>query len=317
MAFYTLLVLAKALSFSMRTLSFLLVCFLFLTKLPLQAQELRATVTVNAPQLTIIDRKVINEFETVVTDYLNNTRFTDEDYEREERIECNFTFSISSETNEREFNAELLIQSSRPVYGSDYSTTLINYLDKPAKIQYEQYQPIEYAKNSFTSSLSSLLTFYANIIIGLDKDTFAPMAGEPFYREAENVVNLIPSSVTGGDKEWTNSGGQRSRFRLMQELLNPRARPYRQMAYQYHRKGLDVMSGDAIAGRTVMAQSLENLRDVHSDIPNSLLINIFTASKTQELIDVFSASPPAERKAIYQLLSTVDPAKLNQFRTLR
>jgi len=301
----------------MRLTFLILVCLLFIAKVSVQAQELRATVTINAPQLTIIDRKVITEFETVVTDYLNNTRFTDEIYENEERISCNFTFSIVSETNEREFNAELLIQSSRPVYGSDYSTTLINYLDKPAKIQYEQFQPIEFAKNSFTSSLSSLLTFYANILIGLDKDSFAPMAGEPFYREAENVVNLLPSSVTGNDKDWTNSGSQRSRFRLMQELLNPRARPYRQMSYQYHRKGLDVMAGDAVAGRTVMAKSMENLRDVHSDIPNSLLINIFTASKEQELIDVFIASPPTERKGVYQILSTVDPAKLNKFRTLR
>jgi len=301
----------------MRNFFLLLVCFFVLVNVPVKAQELRAIVTINAPQLTIIDRKVINEFETVVTDYLNNTRFTDEFYEPEERISCNFTFSITSETNEREFNADLLIQASRPVYGSDYSTTLINYLDKPAKIQYEQYQPIEFAKNSFTSSLSSLLTFYANLIIGLDKDSFAPMAGEPFYREAEQVVNLLPSGVVGNDNGWTNSGGQRSRFRLMQELLNPRARPYRQLSYQYHRKGLDVMSSDAVAGRTVMAKGLENLRDVHSDIPNSLLINIFTASKEQELIDVFSASPPAERKAVYQVLSTVDPAKLNKFRVLR
>jgi len=143
------------------------------------------------------------------------------------------------------------------------------------------------------------------------------MEGEQTYREAENVVKLLPSSVTGTDTEWSNSGGQRSRFRLMQELLNPRARPYRQLSYQYHRMGLDVMSSDAVAGRTVMAKSLENLRDVHSDIPNSLLINIFTASKSQELVDVFSASPPMERKAVYQVLSTVDPAKLNQFRVLR
>ncbi len=301
----------------MRNQFLLLISLLFLASIPVQAQELRATVTVNAPQLTIIDRKVINEFETVVTDYLNNTRFTDEVYEQEERIDCNFTFTISSETNEREFTAELLIQASRPVYGSDYSTTLINYLDKPAKIQYEQFQPIEFAQNSYTSSLSSLLTFYANIIIGVDKDSFAPMSGEPFYREAENVVNLLPSGVTSNDNGWTNSGGQRTRFRLLQELLNPRARPYRQMSYDYHRKGLDLMESDPVAGRTVMAQSIEKLRDVHSDIPNSLLINIFTASKSQELIEVFSASPPTERKAVYQVLSTVDPAKLNTFRTLR
>jgi hypothetical protein len=301
----------------MRNLFLILVSLLFLVKVPAQAQELRAIVTINAPQLTIIDRKVINEFEKVVTSYLNNTRFTDEFFEPEERIDCNFTFTISSETNEREFTAELLIQSSRPVFGSDYSSTLINYLDKPAKIQYEEFQPIEFNQNSFTSSLSSLLTFYAYLIIGVDADTYAPLAGEEYYRQAENVVTLLPAAVINNDNAWTNSGGQRTRFRLLLELLNPRARPYRQLLYDYHRKGLDVLESDPVAGRTVMAQSIENLRDVHSDIPNSILINIFTASKSQELIDVFTASPPTERKAVYQVLSTVDPAKLNVFRTLR
>ena len=282
-----------------------------------EAQELKANVTVNAPQLTIIDRRVMDEFETVVSDYLNNTRFTDEVYEPEERIACNVTFTVSSETNEREFTVELLIQASRPVFGSDYSTTLINYLDKPARIQYEQYQPIEFAQNSFTSSLSSLLTFYAYIIIGMDKDSFSPMGGETYFREAENIVNLLPNNVTASDRDWTNSGSQRSRFRLLQEILNPRARPYRQMIYQYHRKGLDVMSSDPVAGRTVMAQSMENLRDVHSDIPNSLLINNFTASKSQEIVDVFVVAPQTQRTGLYQLLSTVDPSKLGTFRDLR
>ena len=281
------------------------------------AQELNATVTVNAPQLTLIDPQVIEEFETSVSTFLNSTRFSEEVYEDDERITTNFTFTITQETNESEFVAELLVQSARPVYGSDYQTTLINWLDKPAVIQYEQFQPLEYSKTTYTTSLVALLTFYANIIIGMDKDSFAPLAGEPYYRQAEQVMAVIPPAVVNRDKSWGRSGGQRSRYRFLTEILNPRARPYRQMLYDYHRQGIDVMNEDAVAGRAVMGSSIENLRDVRSDIPSSLLINNFTSAKTQELLDVFLPAPPTQRKAVYAVVAEIDPSNINKFRKLR
>jgi len=282
-----------------------------------RAQELNATVTVNAPQLTIIDPKVIEEFETSVQTFLNTTRFTEEVYETDERITTNFTFSIVQESSENEFIAELLVQSARPVYGSDYKTTLINWLDKPAVIQYEQFQPLEYSRTTYTSSLVALLTFYANIVIGMDKDSFAPLAGEPYFRQAEQVMAVIPQGFVGRDKAWSPSGGQRSRYRLLTEILNPRARAYRQLIYDYHRQGIDVMAEDAVAGRAVMGAALENLRKVRSDIPSSLLITNFTSSKSQELIDVFLPAPPVERKAVYAIVAEIDPANINKFRMLR
>jgi len=285
--------------------------------LGLHAQELNSIVTVNAPQLTIIDPAVIQEFEESVQSFLNQTQFTDETYERDERITANFTFSITTETSESEFVAELLVQSARPVYGSDYQTTLINYLDRPATIQYEQYQPLEFSQNTFTSSIVALLTFYANIIIGMDKDSFAPMAGERYFRNAEQILSTIPPAIQNRDKGWSNSGSQRSRYRLLQEILNPRARPYRQMVYDYHRQGIDIMASDAVAGRAVMGTAMENLRKIRSDVPNSILLSNWSAAKTQELLDVFLPAPPAERKAAYQVLATIDPSNIGKFRALR
>ena len=296
---------------------FLASCLLAAATAALRAQELNATVTVNAPQLTLIDPKVIEEFETSVRTFLNTTRFTDEPYEEAERITTNFTFTITQESTESEFVADLLVQSARPVYGTDYKTTLINWLDKPAVIEYEQFQPLEYSRTTYTSSLVALLTFYANIVIGMDADSFAPQAGEPYFRQAEQVMSVIPPNVSAKDKAWGRAGSQRSRYRLLQEILNPRARPYRQMIYDYHRQGIDVMAADAVAGRAVMGASLENLRKVRSDIPSSLLLNNFTSAKTQELLDVFNLAPPTERKAVYAVVAEVSPSNINKFRTLR
>ncbi len=281
------------------------------------AQELNATVTVNAIQLTIFDPAVIEEFEEAVSNFLNNTQFSEQQYEPEERITANFTFTITSEVSETQFLAEMLVQSARPVYGSDYQSTLINYLDKPAVIEYEQYQPLEFSQNTFTTQLVALLSFYANIIIGMDKDSFAPMAGETAFRRAEQIMSTIPPAVSGRDKSWSNSGNQRSRYRLMQEILNPRARPYRQLMYDYHRQGIDLMSADPVAGRVVMGASLENLNKLRSDVPNSLLISNFSSAKTEEIIDVFLPAPVAERRAAYQILANVDPSNINKFRMLR
>ena len=292
-------------------------CLLALLPASARAQELRATVTVNAPNLTIIDRKVMDEFETVVREFLNQTQFTDYTYEDTERIECNFTFTVQSERDERIFETDLLVQSSRPVYGTDYVTTVLNYADGRGIIEYEQYQPLIYSRDAFTSSLVSLLAFHAHVVIAADRDTFEPFGGETTLRQAENILVQVSPAAQSLDRDWTSTGGQRSRFRLMQEWLNPRARLFRQALYDYHRRGLDLMGTDAIAGRTTMARSLTSLERVRTNIPNSLLLSIFSAAKTQELVEVFSASPPPERASVYQVMTAIDPANINRLRAIR
>ncbi len=282
----------------------------------LRAQELRATVTVNAPELKIIDRTVIKEFENVVREFLNQTQFTQERYENEERIDCNFTFTINREISPSSFEVDLLVQSSRPVFGSDYKTTLINFSDQNTIIQYEQYQPLDYSEQSFTTSLVALLSFHALVIIGTDKDSFAPLAGTPFYAAADQIVATVPNNVTTTDPGWGITR-QRSRFNLLREYQNPRARTYRQLLYDYHRRGLDVMASDPIAGRTVMARSLASLEKVRSDIPNSLLLSVFSSSKTEELLSVFTPAPPAERQGVYAVMTSIDPINVTKLRSIR
>lgn len=305
----------------MRTLPSLLLAAALLvlaTALPgaLRAQELRAQVTVNAPNLTIIPRQVMDEFENVVTEFLNNTQFTELEYEERERIECNFTFTVNQEIDERQFRVDLLIQSARPVFGSDYQTTLINFSDQNTLIQYEQYQPLEYSELTYTTPLVSLLSFYAHLIIATDQDSFSPMSGTDTYQRAEQIVAALPNDVTTADRGWTNNI-QRSRLNLLREYLNPRARTYRQLLYDYHRRGLDVMSTDPIAGRAVMSQSLGTLEKIRSDIPNSLLLSIFSSSKTEELLSVYAPATPQERQAVYAVMTSIDPINVTKLRGIR
>ena len=283
---------------------------------PAAAQELRANVTVNAPNLTIIPRAVMTEFENVVTEFLNNTQFTELQYEEEERIECNFTFTVTAEVDERVFRADLLIQSARPVFGSDYQSTLLNWLDQNAVIEYEQYQPLDYSELQYTSSLVSLLSFYAHVIIATDQDSFSPLGGTDTYQRAEQLLAGLPNNVTSTDRSWTNTQ-QRGRFNLLREYLNPRARNYRQALYDYHRLGLDVMGTDPIAGRTVMGRSLQKLEQVRSDIPNSLLLSIFSSAKTEELLSVFAPATPQERQSVYQVMTSIDPINVTKLRAIR
>ena len=284
------------------------------TSLP--AQELLAQVTVNAPNLVTIPRATMTEFENVVTEFLNNTQFTELEYEEEERIECNFTFTVTQEIDERQFQVDLLIQSARPVFGTDYQSTLINWSDANALIQYEQYQPLEYSELTFTTPLVSLLSFYAHLIIATDQDSFAPMGGTDTYQRAEQIIAALPNNVTAADKKWTNQI-QRSRFSLLREYLNPRARTYRQLLYDYHRRGLDVMGTDPIAGRATMSQSLATLEKIRSDIPNSLLLSIFSSSKTEELLSVYAPATPQERQAVYAVMTSIDPINVTKLRGIR
>ena len=290
---------------------------LVLAKAPLHAQELQATVTVSAPQLTIIDPSVMDEFERVVTEFLNNTSFTGEVYEEHERINCSFNFNVQQELDDVTFISDVLVQSSRPVFKSDYSTTLFNYLDSRARVRYEQYQPMDYNPNTFINDLTALLSFYAHIIIGVDKDSFSPLGGENSFRLADQLVSQLPPNLVDADKGWSLQGNQNSRFRLLQEFLNPRARPFRQMMYDYHINGLDQMAEDPIAGRTIMASSMTDLPKVRQDIPNSLLLGSFSIAKAQELVSVFAPATPKEKENVYTVMTSIDPTNANKYRALR
>lgn len=297
----------------MRRLVFL-VCLLF-PALMLEAQELNCNVRINIQKLQTVDPAVFETLEQSIRDFMNNTSWTNEDFTQAERIDCNILLTIQEELSPTSFSASLNIQSSRPIYNSDYQTALLNHIDQDLQFSYQQFQPLQFSANTFNDNLSSVLSFYAYVILGLDFDSFALYGGEPYFQTAQDILNATPQN--GQFKGWRSMDGNRNRFWMVENLLSPRVRPYREAMYNYHRYGLDMMAEKPNEGRAVIAQYLDNLQDVYQNYPNSMILQMFLNSKSDEIIEIFKRGTPDEKTKAIRIMSRIDATNANEYRTIR
>jgi hypothetical protein len=280
----------------------------------LPAQELDVSVSINTPKLQTADPKVFETLKTTLEEFMNNQKWTGDVFEQEERIKVDIVMTISKELAANTFEAELSFQSIRPVFGSTYQTPMFKHLDKDVTFTYQQYQPLEYSQTSFIDNLSSVMSYYAYIIIGLDYESFSPFGGEPYFQTAQDIVNRVPPTISSSVPGWRSVDGNRNRYWLVENLLSPRVRPYRQAIYDYHRQGLDVMHNDVTTGRAVMALAIESLNDVNKTYPNSMILQVFASSKADEIIEIFKAAGPQEKDKIVRTMEKVDPPKASAYR---
>jgi hypothetical protein len=289
---------------------------LFLT-LALPAQELDVTVTVNTPTLQMADPRVFQELRSAIQAFMNNQKWTNESYLPEERIKVSLVLTVSQEFSAVSFGGEMAIQAVRPVYGSSYETPLMSHLDRDVTFTYEQFQPLEFSETTFNDNLSSILSFYAFVIIGLDHDSFAPFGGEPYYQKAQDVLNTIPQSVTATNKGWRSIDGNRNRYWIIENILSPRVRDFRQAYYDYHRQALDIMHQDVTAGRVIMLQAIEDIAQVNQTYPNAMIIQMFTNAKSNEIVEIYKQGTPAEKNRIVQSMSRIDASNASKYRAIR
>lgn len=278
------------------------------------AQELEVKVTVNTPKLQTASPEVFETLEKAIEEFMNNQKWTSEAFENEERISLNLVLTISKELSANTFEGELSLQSIRPVYGSAYSSPMFKHLDKDVVFTYEQYQPLEFSETNYLNNLTSILGYYAYIVLGMDFDSFAAFGGEPYYQLAQDIVNRIPPNVAGSVPGWRSTEGNRNRYWLIENILSPRCRPFRQAIYDYHRHGLDFMQEDVAAGRAVMADAIDALNGVNRSYPNSMILQVFASTKADEIIEIFKAAPPQEKTKIVQTMSSVDPPRASNYR---
>lgn len=290
---------------------------LFFFPLLAQSQELNCTVKVNIQKLQTVDPQVFETLEQSIAEFMNNTKWTNDVFNTQERINCNVLLTVQEELSPTTFKADLAIQASRPTYNSDYETALINHIDRDVTFEYEQYQPIIYSRNVFNDNLSAVLSFYAYIILGLDYDSFALYGGEPHLQMAQEIVNNIPSAAAAANKGWRSIDGNRNRFWIIENLLSPRVRPLRQTWYEYHRHGLDLMVDDTPAGRAVLAKSLEALLSVEQSYPNSMIVQMFNNTKRNEIIEIFKQASREEKQQVIQVMSRVDAPNSAEYRNIR
>lgn len=283
-----------------------------------KAQEFNTKVIVNTPQLQTADPKIFNTLKTSIRDMFNNTKWTEDQFEPEERIEVTLTLNITEEISATAFKANLAINASRPVFNSNYETVIFNYQDQDIQFTYEEYQPVEFSKNVFQDNLSSILGFYAYTLLGLDYDSFSELGGDTYFQEAQNIVSTIPSNVAQSVGGWTSiESGQRNRYWLIENILNPRMIPYRKAMYLYHRGGLDRMADDLGSGITACATAITQIAEAHKAYRNTLIVQIFTLSKGTEILQIFVGAEQTQKQRVYRAMIQVDAANASKYNVLR
>lgn len=279
-----------------------------------QAQELNARVQVLAPNISNINKKNLELLQNTIRDFLNNNKWTSETYLPQERIECNFVITVTNWDGSAGYSAEAQIQSSRPVYGSSYYSTLLNINDKDFDFNYNDGQSLDFSDQNFIGNLSSLLGYYAYTIIGLDRDSFSKLNGTPLYLKAQNVLNV---AQTSGNKGWKAFDGLRNRYWLNENLLNNVFKELRVFIYDYHRNGLDKLQDNVANGAKGIIDLLPALQQMDKQKLGSIFPNVYFASKAEEITNVLSNCLPQDKIKAYNLLSEIDPANIGKYEALK
>lgn len=278
-----------------------------------QSQELNARVQVLAPQVSNINKSSVESLQKIIRDFLNNNKFTNENYQPSERIDCNFVITISAWDGGSNFTAEAQIQSSRPIFNTNYNSTLLNMSDKNFDFQYNDGATIDFSDQNYISNISSLLSFYAYTIIGLDKDSFSNMGGTSNFKSAQNVINLAQSS---GSKGWKAADGLRNRFWMSENLLNSIFSPLRKFIYAYHINGMDVLS-EGTKGSTQILNALADLQLMDKQKLGSIFPNVYLTAKAEEISNVLSKLNFQDKIKAYTALVEIDPANISKYEILK
>jgi hypothetical protein len=281
--------------------------------------EINATVRVSTPQLQKTDRRVFDQLEIALKEFLNNTKWTQDVFEPEERIKCSFILTISEEQDNNTFKGELAVQATRPVYGSGLETPILSHLDKDVVISYEQNQPVEFVIDQVDNpNLSALFAYYVYVILGMDYDSFSLYGGDPYMLSAQQIVTNIQNSTSNSTPGWRPASGDKSRSRywLAENLLSPRVKPFRGAMYSYYRKGLDVMSTNLDQGKESVLNSLEEIDKVSSAYFNAMVVQMFINAKRDELVEMWKVGKPVQKERVIQIMSKIDPANGQRYREI-
>lgn len=282
-----------------------------------KAQELNCRVQVNTPKLQTVDPKVFKTLETAIAGFLNNSRWTEDQYKESEKITCNVTLNITEEISATSFKADLAIQATRPVYGTDYETVIFSHSDGEVAFNYEEFQPLEYSENVFTNNLSAVLAYYCYIIIGTDYDTFAEKGGEAHYQKAQNIVSTIPSNVANVFSGWKSIESQRNRYWMVENFLSPRMVNFRKAMYTYHRGGLDRMSTEMEGAVIACATAITQIAEAHKVYRNTMIVQMFGLNKQTEILQIFSQADQTQKDRVYKAMIQIDASNANKYRIIK
>lgn len=274
------------------------------------AQELKCSVSINASQIQTSDAGVFKDMDNAIEQFMNGRKWTNDTYKNHEKIICNLLITITRMPAIGSFSASVQVQSARPVFNSSYNSLLFNFADREWEFEYIESMPLEYNDNTFTGNLTSMLAFYAYLIIGLDFDSFSELGGTPYFQRALNVVNNAQQSGLAG---WQALGSNRNRYWIIENLNNPQMAELRKAIYNYHRHGLDTFETDPEKSREVILNGLKEIKKARDVNPNAILIVSFFDAKGKELANIFSDGNIQIRRQAYDIITSIDPSNRSNY----
>jgi len=287
----------------------ILLFFIFLSSITISSQELNCQVTVNFDQVSGSNRQVFTTLETAISEFVNQKKWTDKTVKSQERINCAINIIITKRDNNL-FEGSIQIQSTRPVYGTSYETPVLNIRDNDFNFKYNEFDQFIYNPTRFDSNLISTIVFYTYIILGVDADSFALNGGETYLKEAENVTLQAQQS---GLAAWSNQVGVQNRFQMIDNLLSPGLNQFRSVLYTYHRKGLDVLTGDAKIAKQSLENTIITLDRLFNKVIGNPLLRLFFDAKADEIVNLYSDGPNTRSKqrllAVLQKISPNNSSK--------
>ena len=284
-----------------KILGLLVVLFFCLTIT--KAQELNCEITINSDQVGQTNQQIFKTLERSLNDFVNKNKWTNRVYGENERVNARMFITVTSYESDR-FEANIQLQSSRPVFNTSYETPVFNYKDNAFNFQYQEFEPLAFNPNNFDSNLVGVISYYVYIILGLDADTYSLQGGDDFYRRAQNIVTQAQGTNYSG---WAQDSGQRTRFELVDNLLSNAFREYRIAMYNYHRKGMDILADNNSTGKQIVAGSLRLFETLIKRRPNAFLIQTFFDAKSEEIKNIFSDGPKVDIVKLKENLNKVAP----------
>jgi len=271
---------------------------------------------VNSNQISQTNKSVFTNLEKSIASLINSRSWSANNLSKIERLNLNVLINVISYSN-NSFLANFEFQSLRPVLNSTYQTPLFNYVDNNVEFKFEEFETLYYADNQFSSDLVSLVSFYINIIVGIDNDSFIQNSGNPYYNKAQEILNLASQSSSSNSWQSTSSGGRINKFWLIENLNSSNSKEFRDLLYSFHVEGLDMMHENLEKSKENMIKSIISLDKMNRRTPNSLLIKVFFDTKSDEIQDIFTSGPQVDTDLLLQQLNRLAPFFSSKWRNIR
>lgn len=310
--------------------NFLLLCFLvlFLCTSGRAQSEIRWTVNLNTDQIRQTDKRIFQALEKDLLQFLDGQTWTNDRFEEDERIEATLFLTISEKFQQsskgdgaevpipNEYSATLAVQSLRPIYGTSEQTPVLNTQDKNVDFTYRQGEGVQYSEQSYLSDLGTILAFYSYMILGFDYDTFSPLGGQPYFDQAQELYNRLPTAIVNR-RGWGTNAKSRNRYALLENVTSGRMLPLRRGYYAYHRLGLDQMHEDVSAGRSNVTLALEDVQKANQAYPSTMYVQAFVDAKRDEIVEIYKGATAVEQNTVISAMSRVDPSQSQTYRAIR